>query len=266
MIISDAHRYVFVEIPHTGTTAIAAELRRHYGGQPILRKHSHPNEFRRIASAAQRKYFLFAGIRNPLDEAVSVYLKYRNNHKNNYTDPAKWRVNGGWVSSQDLRRYRYIQATDASFADYLQKFFRPPYIRLNQWQWTRHRFDYVIRFEDLQTGFRTALERFGIEVKHALPLVNSTGDKAGFETYYTPAARQIALRSFAATMVHWNYSRPTGWVPTPTTRAWIFLHRLLGETARFAIDHSGITPDFAQTLGRFERRSEIRLPRNRDDQ
>ena len=45
MIISDKNRYVFVEIPHTGSHSIAAELVAHYGGVRIMRKHANLTQF-----------------------------------------------------------------------------------------------------------------------------------------------------------------------------------------------------------------------------
>ena len=40
MVISHKHRYVFVEIPHTGSHAISKELCEFYDGQIIHRKHA----------------------------------------------------------------------------------------------------------------------------------------------------------------------------------------------------------------------------------
>ena len=71
MILSDEHRYLFVELPHTGTTAISRELQEHYGGRPILIKHARYHQFRKIATREQKSYFVFSCIRNPAEEAVS---------------------------------------------------------------------------------------------------------------------------------------------------------------------------------------------------
>ena len=102
MIISDEHKYVFVELPFTASTAISRELWEHYGGRRVLRKHSSYREFLKYASPEQRAYFVFSGMRNPLDEAVSLYVKLRTNHRNNYTKPMKW------VTWRMRRRYRWL--------------------------------------------------------------------------------------------------------------------------------------------------------------
>ena len=75
MIISHQHKYLFVELPRTGTTAVSRELRLMYAGTRILRKHSSYQEFLRKASDEEKKYFVFTCIRNPLDDAVSHYFK-----------------------------------------------------------------------------------------------------------------------------------------------------------------------------------------------
>ena len=59
MIISHRHRYVFVELPRTGSSAVRRELRELYDGVPILHKHSTYDEFRRQASEDERGYFVF---------------------------------------------------------------------------------------------------------------------------------------------------------------------------------------------------------------
>ena len=54
MIISHAHRYVFVEVPRTGSRAVATELREHYDGHEILRTHATYSDFLRQATDDER--------------------------------------------------------------------------------------------------------------------------------------------------------------------------------------------------------------------
>ena len=85
VIISDEHRYVFVEQPHTACTAIRDELTAFYGGRPILDRHATYAAFLRAATPDQKRYFVFSGLRNPLDERVSLYCKYRTDHHHKYS-------------------------------------------------------------------------------------------------------------------------------------------------------------------------------------
>ncbi len=40
MIISHKYKYLFIELPRTGTTAISKELRERYAGELIYEKHT----------------------------------------------------------------------------------------------------------------------------------------------------------------------------------------------------------------------------------
>jgi len=210
MIISHRHRYLFIELPHTGSTAIGTELCENYDGESILRKHAYYHEFLEIAGAEEKTYFVFSCIRNPLDEAVTVYFRYKTNHRGSYTNPKKWRRNGGHVTEAELKRFRFIRNADADFPTYFKRFFKLPYIN---WSILSHNeFDFVIRFERLQDDFAEALELIGIEPKRPLPVINRTdGRKRDFSTYYTPDVYQRARYVMGPLMQEWGYDFPPEW-------------------------------------------------------
>ena len=72
MVIGREHRYVFVEIPLTGSWAIHNELVENYGGQAILHKHATYEEFARQASADELAYFAFATVRQAARHRAAV--------------------------------------------------------------------------------------------------------------------------------------------------------------------------------------------------
>jgi len=220
MIISHQHRYLFVELPHTASTAISKELCLHYGGEPILKKHTPYHKFLKIASPEEKKYFVFSGIRNPLDIAVTGFLKYKNNHNNFYTDPKNWKRNGGFVSDSALEAFRFVQRTHADFPTYFMKYYRWPY---DSWSsLDHHHFDFIIRFERLQEDFAILLRRLRIEQVRPLPVVNPTSNKkANFWSYYTPDTWTRAKKVFGPYMAKWGYTFPPEWGDchiTPFTR------------------------------------------------
>lgn len=210
MVISHKYRYCFVELPHTASSAISKELTEHYAGLEVLHKHAKYEEFLRVASEAERGYFVFSGIRNPMDEAVSLYFKYKKNHAGNYTNPAKFKRNGGHVSEADLRIYNFIVRNDASFGDFLRQFYKVPY---DNWSALSHaRFAYVIRFENLQDDFAEVLRRLDIEQQRPLPPFNVTQGKEGhYLTHYTPDVVGYAKRIFGPFMQQWGYAFPAEW-------------------------------------------------------
>jgi hypothetical protein len=242
MIISHRHRYLFVELPHTACTAISRELCQNYGGEAILRKHAYYHEFLRIASNEERSYFVFSGIRNPLDEAVSVYQKYRTNHRGNYTNPKKLRKHGGHVTQADLRRFRFIKATNADFAAFFARFYRRPY---DNWSsLAHHRFDFVIRYERLQQAFAQVLASLGIAQKRPIPVVNPTADKSGFRSYYTPGIRNRTGWVFGPFMKKWGYAFPTRWgtVPVPLWSQGLFRGLAIYRNLRWRYGRSRSRP------------------------
>ena len=113
MIISRKHNYVFVEMPRTGCTAVGKELLSQYGGERILRKHSTYPDFLRIATDDEKRYFVFSGVRNPLDDAVSHYFKLKTDHHSRFSDPTRRRYRVGNRGAEKFRRTgRTCTATD----------------------------------------------------------------------------------------------------------------------------------------------------------
>ena len=209
MVISDRWKYLFVELPNTASTAIHTELCENYEGISILHKHALYSEFLRIANAEQKKYFVFSGIRNPLDVAVTLYVKYKTDHKGVFTDPEKLKSYARFPQAA-LRRYSFVTATDADFPTFLIKFYRFPY---DNWSRLSHKkFDFIIRFENLLDDFTKALVLIGVKQKRPLPLINPTDGKAAdFLSYYTPEIRDHARRTFGPFMKTWGYTFPPEW-------------------------------------------------------
>jgi hypothetical protein len=209
MIISHKYKYLFIELPHTASSAISKELREFYDGSKILRKHAFYHDFLKIANPEEKRYFVFAGIRHPADEVVSLYLKYKNNHRDAYTNPVKWKENGGFVKETDIKVYSFIQRTDADFSTFFKKYYQWPY---DNWSSLAHKkFDHVIRFESLQEDFATVLKLLGIEQKQPLPIINKTQEKVSFWSYYTPEIRNQATQVFGPFMEKWGYTFPSDW-------------------------------------------------------
>jgi hypothetical protein len=217
LIVSHRHRYLFVELPRTGSTAIRQELRDLYDGEPILHKHATYDEFLRVATPDEKTYFVFSGIRNPLDDAVSQYFKLKTDHNERMTNPRRApkskpilnRVVDGYI-------FRYLRRTNADFPTYFMRFHLLPYDR---WSSLSHdRFDFVIRFESLAYDFAEALRRIGIDPKRDLPQVNPTAARARtWHDYYPPHTRARARRVFGPFMERWGYEFPQEWNVGSTT-------------------------------------------------
>lgn len=213
MIISHKYRYVFIELPQTGSTSIARELMEHYDGQKVLFKHALYHQFLAQASEDEKKYFAFSSIRNPLDVVVSTYFKIRTNHDNFNQNPVH---HGKWVRRKLIPLKRRLQGKailegDLDFPSYFKRFHRWPY---SSWSIVDHRnLDAVMRFENLGEDFKGVLERLGIDPVRELPQKNKTGKRdRDFASYYdTPELKAQAIRVFAPYMKDWGYRFPEEW-------------------------------------------------------
>ena len=214
MVISHKHKYLFVALPLTASIAISHELRENYDGSFIINHHATYLDFLKIATEDEKNYFVFSGIRNPLDQAVSSYLKYKTDHERWYTDPEKLKQSNFLIKYRNMTRFNFIRKNDPDFAAYFLKHHKIPY---DNWSRLSHQtFDFIIRFENLQDDFAKALELIGIEQKRLLPVVNKTNKKdKDFLSYYTPETIPRAKRVFGPFMKKWGYDFPPEWGDTP---------------------------------------------------
>jgi hypothetical protein len=234
MIISQQHRYLFVEIPLTASWAIRHELVEHYGGVPILHKHASYPEFVPVASGEEEDYFVFATVRHPLDEAVSRYFKLVTDHKGAFSDPAA--LQALQVDRSDLEKFEFIRETGAGFADYFRRYHRRPFNTIIDL--SAGRLDFVIRYERLQGDFAEVLRRLDLEQVGPIPVMNRTqGRRPEWQSYYTPDLFEQAVRRFGSYMSKWGYEYPPEW-GSYSPHWWDELEfRLVGMTRRFYLRH-----------------------------
>lgn len=191
------------------STAISRELCENYDGSPILRQHATYLDFLRVANDEEKTYFSFSCIRNPLDVAVSNYLKYVSDHKGIFRD--SWgRRNFLYYHLITRRRYAFIKNANADFQTYFMRFHRIPY---NNWSSLSHRdLNFIMRFENLQDDFAKVLKLLGIKEERPLPWENMTAGKGkDFLSHYTPGTFERAKRVFGPFMKQWDYEFPSEW-------------------------------------------------------
>jgi hypothetical protein len=218
LVISHKYRYLFIELPQTGSSTVAQELCELYDGKRILKKHATYRDFLRTATHDEKGYFVFSGIRNPMDKTVSLYYKYRTNHsskrkqKLGHDAQPRHRDNNVFISWLMRKQYEFIRNRDATFADFFKQFYRLPY---DDWSCLDHdRLDFVIHFEQLAEDFEKALFELGIEPKRRLPLRNKTSERdSDFWAYYPPDLRARAKWIFAPYFRRWGYTFPEDWSP-----------------------------------------------------
>ena len=141
-------------------------------------------EFSKLATEEEKKYFVFAVLRNPMEIAVTVYEKMKVNAKGNFTNTQLFQKNGGHITDQQLERFKFIQDNKASFQEYFLQFFTKPHDTLASM--TVNKCDFVIRYEHIAKDYITALKMAGVVSPFPLPVANKTsGKKKNAMDYYT---------------------------------------------------------------------------------
>lgn len=219
MVISHKYRYLFIELPKTGSSAIHHELIKKYEGKRILQKHSLYHHFLRVASPEEKRYFVFSTIRNPLDETVSRYFGYKMDWQLGFRN-LKAANRRHLVSRYHERRYSYIHENEADFPAYFRRFCRLPYS--NASSLAHDRFDFILRFEHLANDFEELLQILNIAQIRPLPRENVTpGRSEDFLSYYVPSIRERARYVFGPFMNRWGYEFPDEWGDSTVSRfAW----------------------------------------------
>lgn len=235
MIVSDVHRYVFVELPRTGSSAVARELTSMYDGRRVLQKHSSLRDFLAVATPEQRTYFVFTAVRDPLDDAVSDYFKYVTDHRGRYSRPlpgGRWRL----VAMAQRWLFRRVARGEMEFSAFFRSTHFLPYDTMASGD--RASFDFVMRFERLAADFDEALRRVGIEPIRPLPVRNVTsGRPRDHLSFYTPATIARAKWVFGPYMRQWGYRFPEAWGDMRTSRWVVMQFRLVGALRTFYWRH-----------------------------
>lgn len=214
MVIDHRYKFIFVELPLTATSAISKEIREQYGCEPYLNKHATFDDFLRKASPEEKKYTSIGSVRNPADQTVSMYFKYKNDLDERFSTgrkrPGKW-LRKSLAKNRDQERYNFIIKHNASFETYFLKFFTLPY---SNWSIIHHKkMDHIIRFENLVEDYKKVFTELGLPVTRDLPQANKTPEKKkDFWSYYeTDKAKRRAKFVFGPFMRYWGYTFPESW-------------------------------------------------------
>ena len=209
MVISHKYKYLFIEFPLTGSTSVSKALVEDYDGERILFKHASYFDYKKSILSKENDYFIFSCIRNPLDQAVSHYYKYKTDHRGRYTRLAEKYDYRYLVNRYQVKRFKFV-ANSPGFEEYFLKFYKWPY---NSWSSISHpHCDYVMRFENLSSSYCEALKRIGIKNPLPLPSANTTKKQdSDFISCYSSKAIIRAKKVFGIYMKELGYEFPKEW-------------------------------------------------------
>ncbi len=179
-----------------------------YGSQEIQPMHKSYDEFQGTANEAERAYFTFTSIRNPLDSIVSSYFKMKSDHNGRFSRGSF--KDGRPLARSALEAYRFIKQNNASFAQYFRQFHQESY-HLPRHEATVEQVDDVLRFESLERDFARLMQQLRLPV-YPIPHFNQTaGRSKDFLSYYSADIIPQAIRVMGPLMHKWNYSFPAAW-------------------------------------------------------
>ncbi|WP_342075677.1 sulfotransferase family 2 domain-containing protein [Yoonia sp. SS1-5] len=217
MIVSDTHKFVFVQIPHTGSTGLGRLLVEQYGGREILRKHSYLDELKTAFPDIYRDYYIIGGVRNPLDDRVSSYFKLKSDHMGLYSGQLKDKkaIPGG---KRTRKMHQLILEKDLSFSDYFVQFV--PLVYWNPISIQQQRYNQIYRFESLDADMLAFSKAIGVD-PIILPKSNKTaGRDTDFTQYYDTRAQEHARKIFTPFMDAFGYDFPDDWA-SGQTPGWV---------------------------------------------
>jgi len=197
------HRFIFVEVPRTGTTSIGTALAeklpfdyseapyyRHNGDHPHLHEQNRYRKMIRHTPYSQMRqwpqvqgYRSFGFCRNPFTRALSWFVHGR--------------LQAPWPSAETREAFTahlsHLRAMQAYPAFYFLS------------EGDQLAVDRVARFERLHEDFADICAWLDIG-EFQLPHLNNSKLPAHYSEYYTPAARDLVLRQAAADFEHFGYS------------------------------------------------------------
>ena len=199
MIVSHDHRFLFVQVPQTGSTAVGKELVDNYGAEYVLMKHSTVVEARLALGSRIRGYRVFSSVRHPIDQAVSSYFKLKTDHRGTNARDAE-------ASGSRSDRVKAVEQGEVDVSTYIEDVvarhtFAPV------WVLSQRSSEFVLRFERIVEDFDEMLRRLGITPCRTLPVRNETSrPRDDVMTQVTPAA-------FRPFMAEWGYELSGAPVP-----------------------------------------------------
>jgi hypothetical protein len=214
MIISHAHRFIFLKTMKTAGTSTEAMLSRFCGPDDVITPISEPDEIYRQGRGPQNwmrcghltaddgeahyynhinaalvrryageaiwnRYFKFTIERNPWDREISKYFwKYKDEEKKPHFDQYI-------LNPANLRTNFEIYSIDERTA-----------------------VDFICQYATLETDLRTALEHIGIKDTFELPRAksNTRTDRRNWREFYTPLTRDVIAKAYAREIEIFGYT------------------------------------------------------------
>ncbi len=193
-MISDSHKFLFIDIVKTGGTAIGSVLelyggkgKHHAIGRPLPELSRNEGLVAVPTEKTLQEYFCFTIVRNPFDRLISLYSFCQ-------TAPMQKRfAEGGWkailkrglnkIPAKEINRKTYWPEDFIDFVEwmldhenYFSDYTGEKYIAMHEWlrdSEGKMRIDYVGRFESLQEEAKIIMEKLQLPPQ-SIPIRNES--------------------------------------------------------------------------------------------
>ncbi len=164
MIVSHRHRFVYVQVPQTGSTALGHWMVDHLEGLDLLRKHTTLAEAHRVIGGSIDDYLVVASVRDSIEQFVSSFYKI-------VRDSEKGTPGRGRIAKRHVRT-SWAAGTEATLDGYVDTFVRR--VHAPVWALCIRRADVVIRYETIDADVAGLAMRLGVTDAPEIPIVNTT--------------------------------------------------------------------------------------------
>jgi len=183
-MISHEHKFIFIEVPKTGTTTICNVLARNFNAtQPC--KHLDLEQYQERFPDEAQSYFTFSFVRNPWSRVVSLYHRKEGIQMKNKMSFIQF---VDWIKL----------ATDTCNMPTPKKNMID-FFKLGN----KVKIDFIGKLENLQEDFNIVCDKIGIP-KQKLPHKNATQHKH-YTEYYDDETRQIVAEKYAKDIEYFGY-------------------------------------------------------------
>ena len=213
-MISHDNKFIFIQIPKTGSDSVCACLLSMLGKRDMMRELSNPELFMRknhhstleqiltTGDSDISDYYTFTFVRNPFDRVLSEYL---------YIPKYLKQVETGIIPRicDNLKGYKSdkFKKQFKTFKDYVTRDDGLIFIDLHDKQQIKYtesgRMDFIGRFENLQQDFNIVCDKTGLP-RQQLPHYNKTRHKH-YTEYYDDETRQIVAERYAKDIERFDY-------------------------------------------------------------
>jgi hypothetical protein len=189
-MISHKHKFIFIEVPKTGTTTVCHVLKTHFRGlQPLVypNKHFPLGQYKKMFPKETQTYFKFSFVRNPWSRVVSLF------HRNEGVQMRDKMTFIEFVNWIEL-------ATDTSVkCNKFPKKNMLDFFKINN----KVNMDFIGKFENLQEDFNTICDKIGIP-RQKLPHRNKSKHQH-YTEYYDDETKQIVAEKYAKDIEYFGY-------------------------------------------------------------